>query len=158
MALLFIGSFGGFYLAKRQTSSQIITNKAVEEKFTGTITDINYQCQADGICTIQIGEKYVIVGKGESPTPEPKGNSSNIELDENKKNSYLGKKVEVFAQKIDNNTYTIYGKTKYYVKLLNQKSEDGKFCGGFAGIECPVGYLCKYDGNYPDASGICVKK
>lgn len=33
-----------------------------------------------------------------------------------------------------------------------------KFCGGFAGIKCPVGYLCKYDGNYPDASGVCVKK
>lgn len=34
---------------------------------------------------------------------------------------------------------------------------EGKFCGGFAGIICPKGYECKYDGDYPDASGICIK-
>ena len=38
----------------------------------------------------------------------------------------------------------------------------GKFCGGIAANlpenQCPVGYVCKLDGNYPDASGKCVKK
>lgn len=33
----------------------------------------------------------------------------------------------------------------------------GQFCGGFAGISCPSGYYCKYDGNYPDAGGVCVR-
>ena len=32
-----------------------------------------------------------------------------------------------------------------------------QFCGGIAGVECPAGYRCKLDGNYPDAGGICVK-
>lgn len=32
------------------------------------------------------------------------------------------------------------------------------FCGGIAGVICPVGYTCQYDGNYPDASGTCVKE
>jgi hypothetical protein len=35
--------------------------------------------------------------------------------------------------------------------------ETSKICGGLKGIACPDGYSCKYNGNYPDASGICVK-
>lgn len=37
-------------------------------------------------------------------------------------------------------------------------STEGKFCGGIAAVECPVGYTCKMDGNYPDAGGECVKE
>jgi len=25
-------------------------------------------------------------------------------------------------------------------------------------MDCPYGYSCKLDGNYPDASGICIKE
>ncbi len=32
-----------------------------------------------------------------------------------------------------------------------------KICGGIAGLQCPNGYQCKLDSNYPDASGLCVK-
>ena len=32
-----------------------------------------------------------------------------------------------------------------------------KTCGGIAGKICPSGYKCLYEGNYPDASGICIK-
>ena len=47
---------------------------------------------------------------------------------------------------------------------LNNTSEteniriEEKFCGGIAGIICPNGYFCRYDGKYPDAGGKCVKK
>ena len=30
------------------------------------------------------------------------------------------------------------------------------FCGGIAGIQCPAGYECVLDGDYPDAGGTCV--
>ncbi|MFA6065496.1 MAG: hypothetical protein WCW44_03570 [archaeon] len=33
-----------------------------------------------------------------------------------------------------------------------------KFCGGIAAIQCPIGYACKLDGDYPDAGGKCVPK
>lgn len=43
----------------------------------------------------------------------------------------------------------------------NQKA-DGKFCGGIAGnlpeFQCPPGYYCKLEGDYPDAGGVCVKQ
>lgn len=39
---------------------------------------------------------------------------------------------------------------------------EGKFCGGIAANlpenQCPPGYNCKLDGNYPDAGGHCIKK
>jgi hypothetical protein len=38
---------------------------------------------------------------------------------------------------------------------------EGEFCGGKAAnipqFQCPTGYYCKLDGDYPDASGKCVK-
>lgn len=35
---------------------------------------------------------------------------------------------------------------------------EGKFCGGFAGILCPEGYLCQTDASYPGAGGNCTKE
>lgn len=40
---------------------------------------------------------------------------------------------------------------------ITPTSDEGKICGGIAGIICPTGYQCKYNNNYPDASGTCVK-
>ncbi len=45
--------------------------------------------------------------------------------------------------------------------LDSEKNAEGKFCGGIAANlpenQCPEGYKCKLDGNYPDAGGKCVK-
>jgi len=43
-----------------------------------------------------------------------------------------------------------------FLPIPNQNSTE-MFCGGFAGKLCPTGYVCQLDGNYPDASGKCVK-
>ncbi|NTV30989.1 prepilin-type N-terminal cleavage/methylation domain-containing protein [candidate division WWE3 bacterium] len=29
-------------------------------------------------------------------------------------------------------------------------------CGGIANIQCPIGYMCQLENNYPDASGQCI--
>lgn len=34
--------------------------------------------------------------------------------------------------------------------------EQGGFCGGIAGIQCEGGLVCRLDGPYPDAGGICL--
>jgi hypothetical protein len=36
-------------------------------------------------------------------------------------------------------------------------AKEGEFCGGIAGFQCASGLTCKYDGNYPDAGGLCTK-
>src|SRR3989338_4312151 len=35
-------------------------------------------------------------------------------------------------------------------------SEKPGFCGGKRGIQCPHGFACKLEGNYPDAAGTCM--
>jgi len=35
-------------------------------------------------------------------------------------------------------------------------AHNGEMCGGIAGIICCSGLACKYDGSYPDASGVCT--
>ncbi len=35
--------------------------------------------------------------------------------------------------------------------------DKNQFCGGIATFQCPDGYTCLFDGNYPDAGGHCVK-
>ncbi len=37
------------------------------------------------------------------------------------------------------------------------RAKEGEFCGGIAGFMCEDGLHCQYEGNYPDAGGVCVK-
>lgn len=39
-----------------------------------------------------------------------------------------------------------------------QPAAEGEFCGGIAGILCDEGLRCIFDGDYPDAGGICVRE
>ncbi len=60
---------------------------------------------------------------------------------------------------------TFYDQILSTIQFMNKKptasSAEGKFCGGIAANlpenQCPPGYTCKLDGNYPDAGGKCVK-
>lgn len=38
-----------------------------------------------------------------------------------------------------------------------QIKPQGTMCGGIAGLTCPEGSYCKYEGTYPDAAGTCIK-
>lgn len=35
---------------------------------------------------------------------------------------------------------------------------ESKMCGGIAAIQCPDGFVCSLDGDYPDAGGTCVEE
>ena len=126
--------------------------------FTGTISNINYECQVDGICSIGVGKGNVIIAKGEGPgEPEPRGTFPKGIIDDMNLSKFLRKGVEVFAKKVEGktDTYTIFGSTSYYIKIIDDLQT---FCGGIAGKTCPTGYYCKYEGTYPDAGGTCMKE
>lgn len=131
-------------------------------KFTGQITSISYECHMDGICSIGVGKGSIILEKGEGPPGESRERGTFPEglLNEDKKSFYIGKSVEVFAESPDGRTdsYTLFGSTDYYVKLLDTSTTIQTMCGGIAGKICPNGYYCKYNGTYPDASGTCLKE
>jgi len=48
------------------------------------------------------------------------------------------------------------GSTIITGKLRALTETEGTFCGGIAGLLCPDGFVCKYDGDYPDAGGTCI--
>lgn len=130
------------------------------KKFTGLITSINYNCHMDGMCGIGVGKSFIIIDSGESlNSNETKGTVPDGLLDENKKNEFIGKNVEVYAKNYGGITdsYTLFGSSDFYIKLVNDFTAQ-TFCGGIAGKTCPTGYYCKYDGTYPDAGGTCVKE
>ena len=42
------------------------------------------------------------------------------------------------------------------ISSLNDSTNPPIQCGGFAGLSCPVGYKCQYEGErFPDAAGVC---
>lgn len=50
----------------------------------------------------------------------------------------------------------IIGVLIVYFGLLFIVRSQNIFCGGFAGKSCPKGFVCEYEGDYPDAGGKCV--
>lgn len=42
-------------------------------------------------------------------------------------------------------------------RVTRPRAKEGEFCGGIAGFLCEDGLTCQYDGNYPDAGGVCVR-
>lgn len=47
-----------------------------------------------------------------------------------------------------------------YIVIISFTRKNGKFCGGIAAnlpeFQCPTGYICKLEGDYPDAGGSCI--
>jgi hypothetical protein len=82
-----------------------------EKTFTGIITDENHGCWSDGQCALEINNKYwVETGRGwyNGPIGQREGELK------------IGAKVEIFAQKSDNNSksFSILGDDRYYIKVI----------------------------------------
>ena len=70
----------------------------------------------------------------------------------------LDKKMLLFKIRINSIGDQILSSFRFLDSGTSPSPIEGSFCGGIAGIICPTGYSCNYDGNYPDAGGKCVKK
>ena len=93
---------------------------STEEKFTGTITKINFGCAADARCDLVV-DNTKNVHFGHDTRREggkiPFGNTEQIFTLMDAPDQGVGKQVEVFAAK-DGDGYTLQGKTEYYIKVL----------------------------------------
>lgn len=74
---------------------------------------------------------------------------------------YISYNAFIFSQ---NNNYFVISDYGVDKPLLDQilstfrfveNGAEGQFCGGIAAFQCPDGYICKLDGDYPDAGGKC---
>lgn len=101
-------------------------------RFEGTITNLYSSCYSDGTCGIQINNECAVImqhggfgGRGEVGKISGMNFAYPAQLQ-----SYIGKKVEVFAKRTNEPTFmiigkqpacllTLYGSPRYYVKVLN---------------------------------------
>jgi len=75
---------------------------------------------------------------------------------------WYNEKIQIFVNPYQD-TKNIMDQILSTFKFTNEDNTvEGRFCGGIAANlpenQCPEGYDCKLDGNYPDASGKCLKK
>lgn len=84
------------------------------ETFSGTLTEVNTGCFADAECSVTVDGKHVTVLKGwnRDIVGSVIGGDNSIGGLE----AHIGSEVEVYAQKLADGTYTLYGDTGYYVK------------------------------------------
>jgi peptidoglycan hydrolase-like protein with peptidoglycan-binding domain len=85
----------------------------VTERFSGKITAVSTACFADGICSVTIDGKTVVitVGRKQGAVGSLLGVESIGDLEQK-----IGKTAEVYAKKTVDG-YTLYGDTNYYVRV-----------------------------------------
>ena len=89
--------------------------KLKADTFTGTLTKVDTGCFADGECYVEVDGKKVtaLVGFSQAIVGSVMGVEGFGDLE-----SYIGKKVEVYAQDNSDGTYTLYGSAGFYIKVL----------------------------------------
>lgn len=87
---------------------------AGEEKFTGTLEEVNVGCFADGECYVVVDGKHITVMMGW--TNATVGSVLGVEGFGDLE-YFIGEKVSVYAGKKTDGTYTLYQKDTYFVKL-----------------------------------------
>jgi len=109
----------GYFGAK--TRAFISGNVQPASTFTGTISAVSTSCFADGICSVTVDGKDVILLSGFRIAPIPevgslKGVDSIGDLE-----GKIGSKAEVYAAPTTEGDaeFTLYGSTSYYVKVLD---------------------------------------
>lgn len=108
----------GYFGAK--TRAFILSIIAPSATFTGTISAVNTGCFADGICSVTIHGKEVILLAGFRVPPIPEvGSLKGVDSIGDLENE-IGSKAEVYAAPTTEGDaeYTLYGSTSYYVKVL----------------------------------------
>lgn len=119
LVLLLLVACGGNDHAPPAAPTPAPVQPANTEKFTGTITAIDFGCAVDRRCSLVVdGTKQVAFGHDSRGQPPAEwGNSDALfELMEQPQQG-VGRRVEVFAAK-DAGGYTLRGSTAYYVKVL----------------------------------------
>lgn len=95
-----------------------VGGKLKADVFTGKLEKVDTGCFADGICSVVVSGKYVMVLTGMRINPQPVGSVQGVEGFGDLE-SHIGSDVEVYAQVNPDNTYTLYGSEGFYIKLQN---------------------------------------
>jgi hypothetical protein len=96
-------------------TAPVLDGKLKADTFTGTLTKVDTACFADGECYVEVDGKKVtaILGFSQAEVGSVLGVDGFGDLEQ-----YIGKPVEVYAQDNSDGTYTLYGSTGFYIKVL----------------------------------------
>lgn len=110
----------GYYGAK--TRAVVNENMTTATTFTGKISAVDTACFADGVCSVTVGGKKVILTSGLRIAPiPPVGTLQGVESIGDLENE-IGSEAEVYAATATDEgyDYTLYGSTSYYVKVVGK--------------------------------------
>ncbi len=99
----------------KPTSETPPAGKLKADTFTGTLTKVDTGCFADGECFVEVDGKKVtaLIGFSRDEVGSVIGVEGFGDLE-----SYIGKKVEVYAQDNSDGTYTLYGSKGFFIKVI----------------------------------------
>jgi hypothetical protein len=100
---------------QEQQETPAPSGKIKAETFTGTLEAVDTGCFADAECSVTVDGKHVTVlmGWNRDEVGSVMGADGIGGLE-----SFIGKKVEVYAKDNLDGTYTLYGSAGFYVKVL----------------------------------------
>mgnify|MGYP006879615911 CR=1 FL=1 len=87
----------------------------VDRRFTGVLSEFNSGCYADAECHAVVDEKHVTVVIGWSQ--EVAGSVIGTENGMGELYDRIGEKVDVYAQYLGGDKYSLYGSEEYYIKV-----------------------------------------
>jgi hypothetical protein len=102
----------------QRPQGKLVTGSELET-FSGTITGVDTGCFSDGICSVSVDNKKVILVKGgRGLPPDTKvgkllGVESIGDLEQN-----IGQHANVYAAPTPEGDYTLYGNNDYYVEVV----------------------------------------
>lgn len=102
-----------------QALNACLTNSAqATATFSGTISAFDTSCFSDGICSVTVGDKKVILVTGRRINPQPVGMLKGVDSIGDLENK-IGARADVYAAPTTEGgaDYTLYGSTAYYVNV-----------------------------------------
>lgn len=96
-------------------NGELVDSQSEAQLFTGTLTEFNPGCYVDGECYAIVDGKHVTIARGWSQ--ETVGSVTGTDSGMGGLESHIGGEVEVYAQYLDENTYTLYGSEDYYIDI-----------------------------------------
>ena len=101
------------------TRAQILLDTAPFETatFKGKISAVDTACFADGVCSVTIDGRKVVLAAGLRINVPPLGSLTGVDSIGDLEDE-IGSEAEVYAAKVQDGSYTLYGSTSYYVKVI----------------------------------------
>lgn len=94
-------------------------NENVGSRWTGPISKVKTDCLFDGICSVTVSGVEVVVVEGMKALDDNMevGKLLGVESISNV-SKYVGKNANVYATRINNDLYTLYGNKDFYIEIV----------------------------------------